>query len=109
MIIHYENRTVWGYWDEVGVFFFGCGQQDMNKPNGITYCSVCPDYWSTDVGNNSGNSGALLLNRQGDVVGVDVAIVTQSDDARTLGFAIPSNTAVKIAAQLIAYGQEGVK
>ena len=79
------------------------------QPNGITYCSVCPDYWSTDVGNNSGNSGALLLNRQGDVVGVDVAIVTQSDDVRTLGFAIPSNTAVKIAAQLIAYGQEGVK
>jgi serine protease Do len=29
------------------------------------YCSVCPDFWLTDAGNNSGNSGALLLNRQG--------------------------------------------
>jgi S1-C subfamily serine protease len=72
--------------------------------NGITYCSVCPDYWSTDVGNNSGNSGALLLNRQGEVVGVDVAIVTQSHETRTVGFVIPSNTAVRIAEQLISYG-----
>ena len=72
------------------------------KPNGITYCSVCPEFWTTDAGNNSGNSGALLLNCQGQVVGVDVAIVTQSNENKTLGFAIPSNTAVKIAAQLIS-------
>ncbi len=72
------------------------------QPKGITYCSVCPEFWSTDAGNNSGNSGALLLNRDGEVVGVDVAIVTQSHESETLGFAIPSNTAVKIAAQLIS-------
>jgi len=36
------------------------------------------------------------------VVGVDVAIVTQSPEFQTLGFAIPSNTAVRIAAKLIA-------
>jgi serine protease DegQ len=57
------------------------------------------------MGNNWGNSGSLLLNRQGEVVGVDVAIVTQSKEARAIGFAIPSNIAVKIAEQLIAYGQ----
>jgi len=74
------------------------------QPHGIIYCSVCPDYWSTDVGNNSGNSGALLLNRQGEVVGVDVAIVTQPHDTRTIGFAVPSNTAVRIAEQLISCG-----
>jgi S1-C subfamily serine protease len=71
--------------------------------NGITYCSLCPDYWSTDVGNNWGNSGALLLNRQGEVAGVDVAIVTQSKEARTVGFAIPSNTAVRIAEKIISH------
>ena len=79
------------------------------QPAGITYCSVCPDFWSTDAGNNPGNSGALLLNRQGEVVGVDVAIVTQPHETRTLGFAVPSNTAVKIAAQLISSGIEGQK
>ena len=79
------------------------------KPHGITFCSICPDYFSTDVGNNWGNSGALLLNRQGEVVGVDVAIVTQSDDDRTLGFAIPINTAVNILAHLITSDQESLK
>ena len=69
--------------------------------NGITYLSLCPDYWSTDAGSNWGNSGALLLNRQGGVVGVDVAIVTQSREIKTVGFAIPGNTAVRIAKQLI--------
>jgi S1-C subfamily serine protease len=72
------------------------------QPNGITYCSVCPEFWSTDAGSNSGNSGALLLNHHGEVVGVDVVIVTQPHESKTLGFAIPSNTAVKIAARLIS-------
>ena len=75
------------------------------RPNGITYCSVCPDYWSTDAGNNPGHSGALVLNRQGEVVGIDVAIMTQPYEKRTIGFAIPSNTAVRIAEQLILCGQ----
>jgi serine protease DegQ len=70
--------------------------------NAIAYCSACPDYWSTDAGDNLGNSGALLLNRQGEVVGVDVAIVAQSHENRTLGLAIPSNTAIRIAEKLIS-------
>jgi S1-C subfamily serine protease len=76
------------------------------QPNGIIYCSVCPDFWSTNDGNNFGNSGALLLNRQGEVVGVDVAIVTQAHEIRTIGFAIPSNIAVRLAKQLISSGLE---
>jgi S1-C subfamily serine protease len=42
------------------------------------------------------------LNRQGDVVGVAAAIVTQSHEKRTIGFTIPSNTADRIAEQLIS-------
>jgi len=42
------------------------------------------------------------------VVGVDVAIVMQSSETKTLGFAIPSNTAVNIARQLISNGLEGL-
>jgi len=78
------------------------GRIRATRSDGITYCSVCPEYWSTDVGNNAGNSGALLLNRQGEVIGVDVAIVTQSHETKTVGFAIPSNTAIRIARQLIS-------
>jgi S1-C subfamily serine protease len=52
-------------------------------------------------------SDAILLNRHGEVVGVDVAIVTQSNDARSLGFAIPSNTAVNIVEKVISHGLKG--
>jgi S1-C subfamily serine protease len=79
------------------------------QPHGITYCSICSDYFTTDAGNNWGNSGAILLNRQGEVVGVDVAIVSQSNDARALGFVIPSNTAVNIVRRLISYDLECLK
>jgi len=72
------------------------------QSNGMVYCSACPEFWTSDAGNNSGNSGALLLNRQGEVVGVGVAIVTQPNEPKTIGFAIPSNTAARIAAQLIS-------
>ena len=85
------------------------GRIKATHPDGIAYWSSCPDFCSSDVSNNPGNSGGLLLNRQGEVVGVDVAIVSQPDDARILGFAISSNTAVKIAAQLISSGTEGLK
>ncbi|MEE4261238.1 MAG: trypsin-like peptidase domain-containing protein [Desulfobacteraceae bacterium] len=85
------------------------GKIKTANPHGITYCSICPDYFTTDIGNNWGNSGAILLNRHGEVVGVDVAIVAQSNDARTLGFAIPINTAAYIASQLIASNQEKIK
>ncbi len=78
------------------------GRIRATQPNGIIYRSVCEDFWTTDAGDNPGNSGALLLNRQGEVVGVDVAIVSHSHEDETLGFAIPSNTAVRIAAQLIS-------
>jgi len=71
-------------------------------PNGIAYRIICPDYLSTDTGNNFGNSGAFLLNSQGKVIGVDVATVTQTNETKRLGFAIPTKTAVNIAAPLIS-------
>jgi len=40
----------------------------------------------------------------GEVVGVEVAIVTQAHEAKTLGFAISSNTAARIAEKIICHG-----
>jgi serine protease Do len=58
-----------------------------------------------DAAINPGNSGGPLLNLQGEVVGVNAAIVSQSGGFEGIGFAIPSNMALHVAKQLIAHGR----
>jgi S1-C subfamily serine protease len=58
----------------------------------------------TDAAMNPGNSGGPLFDQQGRVVGINVAIVSDNGGNQGLGFAIPSNTAKKIADQLLTKG-----
>jgi serine protease Do len=55
----------------------------------------------TDAAINPGNSGGPLLNMNGEVVGVNTAIFTQSNGYQGIGFAMPSNTVVDIYNDLI--------
>jgi len=59
------------------------------------------EYIQTDAAINPGNSGGPLLNERGEVIGMNTAII---QGANGLGFAVPINTAQKVATQLAATG-----
>ncbi len=60
------------------------------------------EFIQTDAAINPGNSGGPLLNANGQVIGMNTAII---QNAQGIGFAIPINRAEKIAEQLIANGK----
>lgn len=60
----------------------------------------------TDAAINQGNSGGPLINLAGQVIGINTLIVRGGfENAEGLGFAIPSNVAMKVAKQLIETGE----
>ena len=62
------------------------------------------DYIQTDASINVGNSGGPLFNLEGDVIGINTAILGQSGSIG-IGFAIPSNSASAVIDQLIEFGE----
>ena len=62
------------------------------------------DYIQTDASINSGNSGGPLFDMSGDVVGINTAILGKGGSIG-IGFSIPSNSAKKVIAQLIEFGE----
>ena len=63
------------------------------------------DFIQTDAAINPGNSGGPLLNLDGQVIGINTAIFSQSGGYMGIGFAIPINMAKKIMDQLIKNGR----
>ena len=62
------------------------------------------DFIQTDASINQGNSGGPLFDLNGNVIGINTAILGQSGSIG-IGFAIPSNSAKKVINQLIKYGE----
>jgi len=66
--------------------------------------TMIEDLIQTDASINPGNSGGPLLNSEGEIIGINTAIVSPTGASVGIGFAIPVNTAKRIIPQLIAKG-----
>ncbi|MFQ5573883.1 MAG: S1C family serine protease, partial [Nitrosopumilaceae archaeon] len=64
-----------------------------------------PDVIQTDAAINPGNSGGPLLNMRGEVIGINTAIQSATGEFTGVGFAVPSQTIVKIVPTLIQEGE----
>ena len=62
------------------------------------------DFIQTDASINSGNSGGPLFDMNGDVIGINTAILGKGGSIG-IGFSIPSNSAKKVVSQLIEFGE----
>jgi putative serine protease PepD len=86
------------------------GQFDFDLPGGslVPGQTISIPVIQTDASINPGNSGGALLDRNGKLIGVNVAIAStggQSSGSIGLGFAIPVNFAARVASELIATGR----
>jgi serine protease Do len=63
------------------------------------------NYIQTDAAINRGNSGGPLFNLDGEVIGVNTAIISPSGGSIGIGFAVPSKTAIAVIEQLRQFGE----
>ena len=63
------------------------------------------NYIQTDAAINRGNSGGPLFNLEGQVIGVNTAIISPTGGSIGIGFALPSNTVAPVIEQLRKYGE----
>jgi Do/DeqQ family serine protease len=67
--------------------------------------SAVVDYIQTDAAINPGNSGGALINRRGELVGINTWIYSESGGYQGIGFAVPANVARGVADELIKHGE----
>ena len=84
----------------------GTGREVPAEYTGGTQASSLVDLIQTDAAISPGNSGGALADREGRVMGINVAYLPPAQTgAENIGFAIPSETAVSVADQLIENGE----
>ena len=66
--------------------------------------STYVDLIQTDAPISPGNSGGALVNSSGEVIGISSAGIPSTENANSLGFAIPSTTVISVVEQLLANG-----
>jgi len=78
------------------------GRRDLELgPQGVRF----QNFIQTDAAINPGNSGGPLINLQGQVIGINTAIASNSGGSDGIGFSIPMNMVTRIVADLIEHGE----
>ncbi|MDT8435520.1 MAG: trypsin-like peptidase domain-containing protein [Gemmatimonadota bacterium] len=79
----------------------GVGRDILDRAEG----KLSADLIQTDAAINPGNSGGPLVSAEGRVIGVNASILSKSGGSEGIGFAIPIDRALRIAAELREFGQ----
>src|SRR6476469_6054104 len=87
-----------GLGGSVTVGIISAKQRDINS-------GPYDDYLQTDASINKGNSGGPLFNMDGEVIGVNTAIISPSGGSIGIGFSVPSDTAMVVIDQLRQFGE----
>ena len=87
-----------GLGGSVSVGIISAKQRDINT-------GPYDDYLQTDAAINKGNSGGPLFNMDGEVIGVNTAIISPTGYSIGIGFAVPSDAATVVIDQLRLYGE----
>jgi serine protease Do len=87
-----------GLGGSVTVGIISAKQRDINS-------GPYDDYLQTDAAINKGNSGGPLFNMDGEVIGVNTAIISPTGGSIGIGFAVPSDTVVAVVDQLRQFGE----
>ncbi len=84
----------------------GIGREIPTELTGGRQQTALVDLIQTDAAISPGNSGGALANRNGEVIGINVAYLPPAETgAESIGFAIPAYTATQVADQLIEGGE----
>jgi serine protease Do len=93
--------NAYGYEHTVSVGVVSAVKRDVNLNKELSY----RDLIQTDASINPGNSGGPLVNVNGELIGVNVAIRA---GAQGIGFAIPVDTMIRVVAELMSSRRQGV-
>jgi serine protease Do len=103
------GQTVLAFGSPFGYFRFSVTRgivSAVDRPNPYSNDARKPGgYIQTDAAINPGNSGGPLVNAHGELVGINTFIISNSGSFAGAGFAIPSQMAHAISAQLIQHGK----
>ncbi|MEZ4650652.1 MAG: trypsin-like peptidase domain-containing protein [Candidatus Eisenbacteria bacterium] len=98
-LAYYDNQNT------VTVGVISALHRDVRDQNEGRETAIYKDMIQTDAAINPGNSGGPLVNSNGEVIGINTFIFSQSGGSLGIGFAMPIETAVRAAREIIQFGE----